>query len=210
MDNSTINSISSGCISTDASHKEHSCTQNWSTSVELFLYLLTHVHKTVYFLIKNMPHCDHQFPACGLGLGIWGKCNPFLSHRTVLLETKRWGYLLNSEYQILQNSGDSVQHISSSSHFFPTPSAHSQSLHARHPRRCSEKFLSCQEKMYIYSANIWKTSGLQKIWHLPFLKYPQPRGRTLGSHTHSTIYMPASKCSQIIESEKILGHVWYI
>ena len=27
------------------------------------------------------------------------------------------------------------------------------------------------------------------------------------THTHTTIYMPVSKCSQILESEKILGHL---
>ena len=153
MDDSPISSISSGCISSDASHKKHSWTPNWAISVEFFLYLLPHGYKMVFFFL--MLYWGNPFATCGLGLGIWGKCNPFLSHRTVLSETKRWISLLNSEYQILQNSGDSVQHISSSSHFFPTPSAHSQALHARHPRRCSDRFISCQEKnVHLFSQHL--------------------------------------------------------
>ena len=125
---------------------------------DFFLYLLPHGYKTVFFLKKNMLYCDNPFATCGLGLGIWGKCNPFLSHRTVLSETKRWISLLNSEHQILQNSGDSIQHISSSSRFFPTPSAHSQVLHARHSRRCSERFLSCEEKnVNVFSQHLEST-----------------------------------------------------
>ena len=148
----------------------------------------------VFFWKKNMLYSGNLFATCGLGLGIWGKCNPFLSHRTVLSETKRWISLLNSEYQILQNSGDSVQHISSSSHFFPTPSAHSQALHARHPRRCSERFLSCQEKnMNVFSQHLESIMMAENMTP-PFLKDPQPRGRnrcTLHTHTHTHNYLYA-------------------
>ena len=167
MDSSTI-SISPGCISTGASHKEHSWTQNWATPVEFFLYLLPRGYKMAFFWKKNTLCCGNPFATCGLGLGIWGKCNPFLSHRTVLSETKRWGSLLHSEYQIPQNSGDSAQYISSSSHFFPTPSAHSQALRARHPRRCSERFLSCQEKnVHLFSQHLESIRMAENVT-LPF------------------------------------------
>ena len=127
-----------------------------------FFFIFCHMDIKRYFFFffgkKKMLYCGNPFAACGLGLGIWGKCNPFLSHRTVLSETKRWISLLNSEHQILQNSGDSIQHISSSSRFFPTPSAHSQVLHARHSRRCSERFLSCEEKnVNVFSQHLEST-----------------------------------------------------